>query len=167
MAWETALSSAIEVAIGIAGFSGIIAVFGERADRKWGVDDVLRLQMLLTASAVAGLFAFLPFILVSVPLDEMLVWKLGSGLQILWYAIISVFRYRQASLAGASMAVGLTRVMAPLFVVTVILQAANVVALASAWVYVTGVLFQLVVGFAAFVALILSKVTGENGNEST
>jgi hypothetical protein len=159
VAWESALSSSIEVAIAIAGFSGIIAVFGRKPGESWPVEDILQLQMLLTASAVAGLFSFLPFVLVETQIEDQLVWKAGSGLQILWLVTISIFRLRQVTIAGASAAVGMTKVLVPFFVITLILQIANVSIYASAWVYVLGVIFQLSVGFAAFVTLILGKVT--------
>ena len=85
MYWESALSSSIEVAIAIAGFSGIIAVFGRRDGESWNVSDKLTLQILLTASASSGLFSYLPFILLEAELEPALVWRLGSAMQIVWF----------------------------------------------------------------------------------
>ena len=167
MYWETALSSSIEVAIGIAGFSGIIAVFGRKPGEKWAIDDVLRLQMLLTASAIAALFSFLPFVLSDTDLNDAAVWRIGSGLQILWFVSISTFRLRQASLVKASPNFGMTRIMFPFFIVCTLLQLANAFVYATAWLYVVGVIYQLAVGFGAFVSLLLGRGIGVGRDEST
>ena len=58
MYWNEALGAAIEVAIAIAGFSGIVAAVGRRGAGDWTSIDQLRLRVLLTASGSAGAFAF-------------------------------------------------------------------------------------------------------------
>jgi hypothetical protein len=39
MPWESALGSVIEVAIGLAGFSGIVAAVGRRGAGQWSAFD--------------------------------------------------------------------------------------------------------------------------------
>ena len=75
--WESALGSAIEVAIAIAGFSGIVAAVGRRAAGSWTDSDQLNLRILLTASGATIFFAFLPFLLIG-PLDPPVAWRFAN-----------------------------------------------------------------------------------------
>ncbi len=153
--WESALSSAIEVSIAIAGFSGIIAVFGRRNVEGWGIEEKLRMQILLTASAAAGLFSFLPFVLFEGGLEAEASWRIGSGTQCIWLLGISIYRSRQASIAGASSVVGIGNFMFPIFITNLLGQLVNTAIVAEAWLYLVGVLFQVTVGFTAFTTLLL------------
>ena len=100
MNWSEALGSGIEVAIAIAGFSGIIAAVGRRGSGDWTPTDQLRLRVVLTASGVAGAFAVLPFIFLDAGLDAELFWRLGTGAQAAWLIAIPLHRRRQAIQMG-------------------------------------------------------------------
>lgn len=152
MAWESALGSAIEVAIAIAGFSGIVAAVGQRGAGHWNEADQLRLRILLTASGAGMGFAFLPFLLVDL-IDPSLVWRIASGLLAVSLAGISILRLRQASATGISVAIGFhpSRVMLQIAVISMLL--ANALWFASSSVYVLGVLWNLFIAFMTFVTL--------------
>jgi hypothetical protein len=156
MAWESALGSAIEVAIGIAGFSGIVAAVGRRGAGHWSAADQLRLRILLTASGAALIFAFLPFVLVGF-VEDALVWRLGSALLAIHTAGITLYRVRQASAAGIVDALQIRRWRAVLPLAVVSLLTANAVWLASSSLYVLGVLWGLVIAFLTFVRLLLES----------
>ena len=153
MYWDGALGAAIEVAIAIAGFSGIVAALGRRSPGGWTATDQLQLQALLTASATAGLFAFLPFVLHEATGDSHTTWRAGSAAQAVWFLWIMVYRLRQASRVGAE--IRGFRVLIPLTVLTLAAQVFNAALLAQSWLYVVGVIFQLSVGFSAFATLLL------------
>ena len=157
MYWDTALSAAVEVAIAIAGFSGIVAAFSQRNPGSWTAAAQLRLRVLLTSSAFAGLFAFLPFILFEAGLDASVCWRVGSAAQAAFFVGIFAYRLRQASLTGTSDAIRAYRAMPVFIAVVLTLQVVNVAYVAQSWIYILGVIFQLFVAFSAFVALLLDS----------
>jgi hypothetical protein len=106
MSWEAALGSVIEVAVGIAGFSGIVAAVGRRREGQWDPMDQLLLRVLLLASGIAILFSFLPFTLIEL-MEPRLVWRILSGLLAAWVLGIAIIRTRQGFQLGAARKVGL------------------------------------------------------------
>ena len=50
-----------EIGTAIAGFSGIVAVFGARSAGQWTPDERLRLAFLLVCSLTVVFFSLLPF----------------------------------------------------------------------------------------------------------
>jgi hypothetical protein len=151
----SALDSIIEVAIGLAGFSGIIAAVGQRNPGGWGAADQLRLEILLTASGAALVFAFLPFVLAGF-MNDPLVWRCSSAVVALWTGGISIFRLRQASSVGIDNAFGLRSWRLGLQATIVLMLIGNVLWWASASLYVLGVLWGLYVAFMTFVRLLLA-----------
>jgi len=151
--WEQALGGSIEVAIAIAGFSGIIAVFGRRREGVWRAADQLRLRILLTASAVSLFFSFLPFVALDSGLSEALFWRLGSGAQAVWLISIALYRLKQASLSGVAQAMH-AKMFIPLMILVLIAQITNATFYGVSWLYVVGVIFQLLVAFSSFTGLL-------------
>ena len=154
--WSEALASAIEVAIAIAGFSGIVAAVGRRGAGSWTPDDQLRLRVLLTASGVAGIFAFLPFIILDTGLDPRLFWRLGTGAQVAWSVAITLHRRRQAARMGAALYAPLPALLA-FYLPALGVLVFNTAVLGAAWPYVLGVLMQLSVAFITFARLLLDS----------
>jgi hypothetical protein len=154
--WESALASAIEVAIAISGFSGIVAAVGHRSTGNWTPDDQLLLRVLLTASGVAGAFAFAPFILLDTQADPGLIWRIGTGMQAAWLVGIPIYRRRQAARVGATIDAPLP-IFVGLYVPTVALLLFNTAVLGASWPYVAGVAMQLFVAFTTFVGLLLGS----------
>ena len=66
---DSVLSSSIEVAIGIAGFGGIIAAIRQRDVNAWSARDRITLQALFGVSVVAIVFSMLPGILREASVD--------------------------------------------------------------------------------------------------
>ena len=157
MNWSEALGAAIEVAIAIAGFSGIVAAVGRRGAGDWTPTDQVRLRVLLTASGAAGAFAFLPFILLDTGLDADLFWRLGTGAQIAWLIAIPLYRRRQATRMEATFDVLTPPIFLALYVPTLGILTLNTVVLGAPWPYVLGVLLQLFTAFNTFVRLLLDS----------
>lgn len=101
MLWQSALESAIQVAIAIVGFSGIVAAVGRRGAGHWTPADQLLLRILLTSAGVGLVFAFLPFVLVDA-IEPDLAWRVASGLVAVWTICITVYRRLQAASVPAS-----------------------------------------------------------------
>ena len=68
-----------EIAIALAGFSGVVAAFGSRSKGAWHPGDRLRLGFLLEASLTAAGFALLALLVLSAVEDEALTWAVLSG----------------------------------------------------------------------------------------
>lgn len=153
---ESALGSIIEVAIAIAGFSGIVAAVGRRGAGHWTEEDQLRLRILLTASGAALVFAFLPFVLADLVARD-LVWRIASGLLAIHVVAISAYRVRQASHSGIGEAIGLRPWRLMLQGVVALVLIVNAWRWGSPALYVAGVLWGVFVAFMTFVRLLLDS----------
>ena len=155
MDWQSPLGSAIEVAIGLAGFSGIVAAVGRRGAGHWTAIDQVRLRVLLTASGMALVWAFLPFLLVDA-VDLAAFWRIGSAAIACWYIAMAIRRSRQSSgiLARTSIRWPLSMVFHASVVAALF---ANALFFGSPSLYVLGVLWELVIAFTAFVDLLLAS----------
>jgi len=156
---EAFLSSVIEVAVGIAGFAGIIATVRQGRIARWPHEPRILLEMLLTASAFAIVFALLPAVLAEANVPESITWRTGSVLILVWQLVFAAFRTRQFRAIGV-------RTRPPLWLVSwvcsiVVLQAANVV-LGVSWLYLLGVFGILGNGFLFFIRLLFSDWDDEN-----
>lgn len=82
MALEDAetLRTIAEVAIAIAGFSGVVVVFGSRAHGSWSSVEADRLWLLLAQALIVTLFAFLPILLHAGGLGARLLFRVSNGL---------------------------------------------------------------------------------------
>ncbi len=156
MSWESALQSAIEVAIGIAGFSGIVGAVAGRTAERWDAADQLRLRILLTASGVSLVFAFLPFLLID-SFEPEQVWRCLSGLYVVFTIGITIHRYRQRRAIEVVGSLVLSGIPPYVYQVPVVaLMFSNAVWFGSAPVYVSGVLWGLCIAFVVFARLLLA-----------
>ena len=156
MAWESALGSLIEVAIALAGFSGIVAAVGRRGAGHWSPVDQLRLRILLTAAGAALAFAFLPFLLIDV-MDPSLVWRSCSGVHATFVFGILLYRFREVSVLDVTQALG-KRAIAFMFVgasTAFMVSLSNALWFASSSLYVLAIVWHVVSAFLTFVALLL------------
>jgi len=68
-----------EIFVAFAGFTGIVAVLGQRSEGTWRPVDIIRFQGLLEASLAGLLFAIAPFGLYFFNISESTIWGTGSG----------------------------------------------------------------------------------------
>ena len=164
------LSLLAELATAIAGFSGIVAVFGRRSAGRWRPAESARLVGLLYTSLVAALFSVLPLVLLSVPVSEPTCWRVLSPLlaaslvrpivsllQIISQTKITPIDERESSLAMSwFLIVGNGCAIAVLLV--------NAIVWSMAWPYLAGILwalFNAAVLFARLVIIPLSSPTSD------
>jgi len=95
MSAESFLSSAVEAAVGMAGFAGIVAAIRHRDIATWSHADRLLLRMLLVAAAMAITFALLPAVLAEAGLPAPTIWRTGSLSLMLWQIAIAARRSLQ------------------------------------------------------------------------
>ena len=70
-----------EIAVALAGFTGVVVAFGSRSRGSWHPGDRLRLSFLLESSLTAGAFALLTLVLLEVfPQATSIAWMTASTL---------------------------------------------------------------------------------------
>jgi len=143
----------VEVAIGMAGFAGIVAAIRHRDIASWAGEDRILLRMLLVASGMSISFAMLPAILDDAGFTESSVWRIGSVSLLVWQIGIAVHRSRQFRALGAN---PLPRLIFLWVAGILVLQALNIV-LGTAWPYLLGIYGLLVNAFAFFMILLLGR----------
>ena len=67
-----------EIAVALAGFTGVVVVFGSRSEGSWHPGDKLRLGFLLEASLTAGGFSLLALLLYSSLSETAAAWSIAS-----------------------------------------------------------------------------------------
>ena len=161
-----ALTTLAEIAIAIAGFSGIAAVLGRRNQGEWSPSDVVRLRSLLVVSFTIVIFCFFPIILSLAVADSEKVWAVSSGAWIVQSVVAILFGVRDARQVVRTTGEALDRkfvgLVALLFVGLEVLQAANVLVVRDAWPYLSALVAHLVFPFAMFLRL-LRRVLGPRG----
>jgi len=155
--FEQVFTSAIEAGVAVAGFSGIVAVLGRRAEGQWIPTDRLRVTLLLQTSFAAIGLSFLALALDGAGVAEPTIWKVGSACYVL-YAVLAVLSRVRLLRTIRNVDPAFPPTLAKGLIVVVIsvatLQADNVVALGVGWPFVLAVIFELVVALAVFVRLL-------------
>ena len=153
------LSAVIEIAIGVAGFAGIVAAVRQRQLDHWPTEQLLLLQVLFTATAAAIVFALLPQFLAEYGLAEPLIWQVSSAALICWAVGALSFRIYQGRKYGVAMPIPVhVRAWA---VLTVVLQIHNLLSEGQAWPFLLGIMTMLMNAFSVFLLLILSPVEAD------
>jgi hypothetical protein len=95
--FEKVFIALAEIGVAIAGFSGVVAVFGARSEGQWTPDDRLRLAFLLTCSMTVVFFSLLPFAMAALHVPAKVVWRAASGLLAIWLILADVIAFRSAA----------------------------------------------------------------------
>lgn len=85
-----------ELAVAIAGFSGIILVFVERPERM-RAEDRIRIFQLLSVSITSVPLALIPYALALMGLRDALVWRISSGIAALNHLVLTAVYLRLLS----------------------------------------------------------------------
>jgi len=136
-----------EIATALAGFTGVVVVFGSRSHGSWDAGDRLRLSFLLEASLTAGGFALLALVLVNSQLDRQVTWAIVSscwGLFMCFSLYLSYSRIRKNRELGADIDRTANWIVTIVFVALIVLQCVNVLI----WRELAPVLAALVVNLA-------------------
>ena len=151
MYWQLALSSAVQVGIGLAGFSGIIAAL-RSGQATWNERDRLNLQVLLGASGWSILFSLIPFVALEF-LPSGIAWNVLSFVYATIFVGIAglrVTQFRRGTISGS-----LLRRIIPQMAALALILVANGLFLGASWPYVGVVIWQLVNAFLSFARLLL------------
>jgi len=154
------LSAVIDIAIGVAGFAGIVAAVRQRHFAHWPIEQLLLLQILFTATAASIVYGLLPSFLAETGLGESAIWKISSGALICWIVGASAFRVSQSRKYDVAMPIpGYIRVLGGF---AIGFQIYNIVGTGQSWPYLLGIMAVLANGFTVFLVLVLSPVNEEN-----
>jgi len=91
---EGTLQLVAEIAVAFAGFTSIIAVFGNRGGEGWSEREAVYLHMLVEYSIIVLLSALFPLVLWNGGLSEGAVWRLACGVQAVQISVYYLVRYR-------------------------------------------------------------------------
>jgi len=152
MYWESALSLSVEVSIGIAGFSGVIAVL-KSGQAKLTEEERVAFEVLMGASGWTMLFGILPLVLAdSISGDS--IWRVCSALYAVSWIVIAVSRLVEYQRGRISRAVALPIVIVATLITSLLL--ANTVWLGAYWLYLAVIILQLANAFVMFYRLLRS-----------
>jgi hypothetical protein len=151
-----------EVAVGLAGFSGVVVTLGRRHSAPWRDDERLRFTQLLCVALGCAFFAILPLALMLSPLEtETIVQVCGIPAALLFGGIVFTTLIRILQLSGELKArfsipftafVGTgTLIMASLG----LLNGAGLLITPSIWIYVLVLVWALVVSGLQFLRIVL------------
>ena len=77
--YEDTLQTIAELSIALAGFTGIVAALGRRAQGEWEPHERARLESLLWAAVGGVVFSMAPSVVASSGLSEATIWRVGNG----------------------------------------------------------------------------------------
>ena len=77
---QAILTTIAEVAVALAGFTGVVAVLGNRRDQKWTPEERLQLRTLVETSLTAMFLSFAPSVLSLTMTSDTAVWRLANFL---------------------------------------------------------------------------------------
>ena len=90
-----------EIAVALAGFTGLVSVIGRRERREASLrTDWFRLRMMLEVALRNATFALLPIPFLDLTLSDTLIWRIASGVYLLAVPAHILFRLRQSNAAG-------------------------------------------------------------------
>ena len=154
-----------EIAIAIAGFSGVIAALSIRTS-QWSDLDKIRLRALLQSSFGTVLFSLLPLVLFSTTLRSPTIWVIVSSAWLVYMGVSTIPFVLRATRKSDSAPDGLRRLPIALFLgivgSVVVVQVLNVTTLRTAWPHLAAMLGGLIAASTAFLRLIQSLVSDES-----
>ena len=93
------LQTMAEVSVALAGFTGVVAAFGQRRGH-WAAIDTLRFRVMLLTSLAALVFSILPFAIHHMGAEPTTTWAISSGLLASYFVIIALVDSRRLRQGG-------------------------------------------------------------------
>lgn len=156
MAPSDYLSLVVEVAIAIAGFSGIAFALGWERTRQWGAMERERLGALVSTSFIALGVSALALLLIASGVEKSLAWRVASGVSAAIVGVVlprRIMTLLRVSSPGSSHAT--IWFFAALSASVPLLLVANVLWIHAFWPLGTAVTYHLAMGLISFVGLIV------------
>ncbi|MGH8200216.1 MAG: hypothetical protein ACREVO_07600 [Steroidobacteraceae bacterium] len=157
------LSTAAIISVTVAGFSGIVAVFGGGLLHEWPRIDRFRLQLLLVFSLSPLALSLLGLLLESTHLPQSTVWCSSSAVAAVLFLTAGIWnlqqfvRFSSTELRNAGASRVVFSVTATLGFATCILQIYNLVALREFWPFMVALVVPLLGSTWQFSRLVLNR----------
>ena len=159
-----------EIAVGLAGFSGVVVTLGRRSSGPWQKDEKLRFNQLLGFALGCAFFAILPLALMLSPLHvETIIQVCGLPAALLFTAIITTTVVRMFRLKGELRDNFNIPFSAFLFVGTLcvcgvgLINVLGVIAPPSVWLCVIVLVWALLVSGLQFLRIVVLGMTSSRG----
>ena len=148
-----------EVAVALAGFTGVVVAFGSRREGAWHPGDKLRLGFLLEASLTAAGFALFALLLISAKLQTSIIWIVCSctwAAYMVFSLVTSRIMLRENQDSHGDIDRLANGITATLFMLMIVLQIVNAVWLHTLWPFLAGIILNLAGAAMQFARLIRS-----------
>ncbi len=149
----------VEASVALAGFSGVVVVFGRRSAGEWSELERTRLINLLVSSFSVLFLSLAALLLLHAGVAPAITWRIGSGaflLLIVHQSTQLVRRLRRISTDDPEVpGIRLRLFFAGGHVVMVLVSLGNLVVLGEFWPFLTTQVWSLGLGCSAFARLLL------------
>jgi hypothetical protein len=166
---STALSNSAQIAVAIAGFAGVVAVFRNESVHNWGQIEKFWLRLLLLNSILPLAFSMVGLLLLAVTPTPMMIWRWCSAFALFFltpYATMiigNLLKFTPGQLEAAGGAKITSYALFSLLAIVCLLQLFNIVLLGSFWPYFAAIVTLLLGAMYQFVRLVLTP--RQPGNE--
>lgn len=156
------LGTAAQIAITMAGFAGVVVVFGRRAVHEWSAVDKFRLRLLLGTSTSALAFCLVGLLLLSTGLALDAVWRACSACVVAVFAcniigsLRTYARFPREELRAQGARPWLFYLIASIGGIAIALQVWNAFAWRAFWPFFAAVVLALSISTLQFVRMILA-----------
>ena len=159
---STALTTSAQIAIAIAGFAGVVAVFRTGSVHDWGPVEKFWLRLLLVNSILPLAFSMVGLVLLAITPVPPAIWRWCSGIAtffLLLYASVILktlvgFAPGQLEAAGGTKLTSYS--LLALLAIVCLLQLGNVATLAAFWPFFGAIVALLLGAMYQFVRLVLT-----------
>jgi hypothetical protein len=161
------LGVAAQVAVTLAGFAGVVVVFGSGAVHEWSPVDRFRLRLMLSAASVSLAFCLAGLLLSAADLASATVWSASSAIIVVvvlpgFVANLKTFRKFSGGELAATAASKLTFYsISSAGIGVFLLQIYNVLVLQAFWPFFAAIVLGILASTVQFARLIL--IRGERG----
>jgi hypothetical protein len=158
----TALIASAQIAIAIAGFAGVVAVFRKGSVHDWGQVEKFWLRLLLLNSILPLAFSMVGLLLLSVTYIKPTIWRWCSGFAALFlfpYAAMifkSLVRFAPGQLAAAGGTKFTSYALFTILTAVSLMQLYNLATLAAFWPFFGTIVVLLLGAMYQFVRLVQS-----------
>jgi hypothetical protein len=153
-----ALVAIAQVAVTLAGFSGVAVVLGSRSRGEWSAPERLAFGALLRPSLAVTFWSLIPLIVEAGRVAEPMLWRLVSLAYLIYVsALMGFVVIPQARLSGALATAGGRWFIALTLLGNVALLSSNALWLGEAWPYLACLLAALLVSVGAFTQLLRGR----------
>lgn len=166
MSPDETLGVVVQVAVTLAGFTGVVAVFGTNPVHEWSRLNRLRLRLLLVMSSIPVALCLIVLVLLTTTLQKTVIWRSASAIAAFAFLTAAVVAQRGMSRVSANeldrsdrgrvvfyttSAVGAASILLLLY---------NAIVLGAFWPFLAAIVFSMLAALLQFVRLVLLRPGG-------